>query len=105
MRDLTVLRFLQIVLEDNPKLQSIIGRDISYLRSQLEDSSINPELSSKEFYAVACQYPRFVQVTETSVTIHHGRELQRVLERKLVYSQDVEMKKQVVAIWKKRKEY
>lgn len=104
MKDLTALRFLQIILEDNPGLQSIIGSEISYLRSQLEDSSIQPELSSREFYAVAKQYPRFIQVSETSITICNGRELKKVLERKLVFSQDVEMNKKVVAIWKKRKE-
>ena len=104
MKDLTVLRFLQIILEDNPKLRSIIGSEISYLRSQLEDSAIQPELSSREFCAVARQYPRYVQVSETSITIRNGRELKKVLERKLVFSQDVEMNKKVVAIWKRRKE-
>lgn len=105
MKDLTVLRFLQIILEDNPELQSIIGSEISYLRSQLEDSAIQPELSSREFVAVARQYPKYVQVSETSVTIHNGRELKKVLERKLVFSQDAEMNQKVVAIWKKRKEF
>lgn len=105
MKDLTALKFLQIILEDNPELKSIIGSEISYLRSQLEDTSIQPELSSREFYAVARQYPNLVQVTETSVTISNGRELKKVLERKLVFSQDVEMNKKVVAIWRKRKEY
>ena len=104
MKDLTALRFLQIILEDNPELRSIIGSEISYLRSQLEDSAIQPELSSREFYAVAKQYPHFVQVSETSITISNGRELKKVLERKLVFSQDVEMNKQVMAIWKRRKE-
>lgn len=105
MKDLTVLRFLQIILEDNPELHSIIGSEISYLRSQLEDSAIQPELSSREFVAVARQYPKYVHVSETSVTIHNGRELKKVLERKLVFSQDAEMNQKVVAIWKKRKEY
>lgn len=103
MKDLTVLRFLQIILEDNPELQSIIGSEISYIKSQLEDSSIQPDLSSREFYAVARQYPHYVHVSETSVTIHNGRELKKVLERKLIYSQDTEMNRKVVAIWKQRK--
>lgn len=104
MKDLTALRFLQIILEDNSELQSIIGSEISYLRSQLEDTSIRPELSSREFSAVARQYPRFVQVSETSITIRNGRELKKVLEKKLVFSQDVELNKRVVAIWKRIKE-
>lgn len=103
MKDLTVLRFLQIILEDNPELQSIIGSEISYIKSQLEDSAIQPELSSREFYAVARQYPSFVHVTETKIVISNGRELKKRLEQKLVFSQDAEMNKQVVAIWKKRK--
>lgn len=103
MKDLTVLRFLQIILEDNPEIKSIIGSEISYLRSQLEDSAIQPELSSREFVSVARQYPGYVQVTETSVTIHNGREFKKILERKLVFSQDKEVNNKVVTIWKKRK--
>ncbi len=103
MKDLTVLRFLQIILEDDPELQCIIGSEISYIKSQLEDSSIQTELSSIEFYAAARQYPRFIQITETSITICNGMELKKMLERKLIYSQDVELDKNVVAIWKKRK--
>ena len=37
MKNLTVLRFLQIILEDNPELQTIKGSEISYIKTQLEE--------------------------------------------------------------------
>ncbi len=104
MKDLTATRFLQIILEDNPELDSIIGSDISYIKAQLEDYAIHPELSSSEFHAVARQYPHYVQVTETSVIIHNGIELKNVLRRKLIFSQDKELDNNIIEIWKKLKE-
>lgn len=103
MKDLTVLRFLQIVLDDNPELRTIMGRDISFIKKQLEDASIRPELSTMEFYQAARIYPRHVQVSETSITIQDGSRFVSILKRKLVYSQDDEMDKKVKELWGKRK--
>lgn len=105
MRDLTVLRFLQIILDDNPELSTIMGRDISYIRRQLAGSPIRPELSTTEFNAVARIYPHHVHVTETSITIQDGSRLVKILKRKLVYSQDNDMDSKVKEIWRKRSEF
>ena len=104
MKDLTALRFLQIILEDNPELQTIMGREISYIRKQLEEESIRPELSTIEFSQAARIYPRHVHVSETSITIQDGSKLVGILKRKLVYSQDLEMDRKVKELWIKRKE-
>lgn len=102
MKDLTALRFLQIILEDNPKLQTIMGRDISFIRKQLEEASIRPELSTTEFYQAARIYPRHVQVSETSITIQDGSRFVNILKRKLVYSQDNDIDKKVKELWQRR---
>lgn len=103
MKDLTVLRFLQIVLDDNPELRTIMGRDISFIKKQLEEVSIRPELSTTEFYQAARIYPRHVQVSETSITIQDGSKFVSILKRKLVYSQDNDMDQKVKEAWKRRK--
>lgn len=104
MKELTAIRFLQIILEDNPELHFIIGNEISYLKAQLENYAIQPELSLSEFHAVARQYPNYVQVTETSVIIHDGGELKNVLKHKLIFSQDKELDDNIIEIWKRLKE-
>lgn len=104
MKDLTAIRFLQIILEDDPELHFIIGSEISYIKAQLENYAIQPELSSSDFHAVARQYPRFVEVTETSVIIRNGGELKDVLKKKLIFSQDKEMDINIIEIWKQLKE-
>lgn len=103
MKDLSVLRFLQIILDDNPELQTIWGRDISFMKKHLVDASIHPELSTAEFYQAARIYPHHVQVSETSITIQDGSRLVKILKRKLVYSQDIDLDKEVKELWKRRR--
>ena len=105
MRDLTVLRFLQIVLKDNPELQTIKGRQISYIRKELANTCIRPVLTTSEFHVVARIYPNHVRVSETAITIHDGGSLIKTLDNKLIYSKDADMDAKVKAIWKSRKEF
>ena len=107
MNDLSAQQFLQIVLEADPGTRTIVGGEISYLRTRLKNNSIpiRPHLSSIEFYAVAKQYPHNIQVTETRIEINNGAELYQKLNNQLMYSQDKKVNKAVLKIWKGRKGY
>lgn len=105
MKDLTALRFLQIVLEDDSELHTIRGRDISYVKKQLINTSIRPDFSTREFNVIARVYPQHIIVSDTGITINGRKELVGILKQKLVYSQDRDMDIQVKKIWKKRNEF
>lgn len=105
MKELTAQRLIKVLLEQNSNLKTIQSCDIARIRHGLMDMSIRVSLTSLDFREMSCAYPTFINITETSIIIRNGRHFKQILEQKFVYSQDKELDRIVVKIWKKRNEY
>lgn len=103
MKDITAPKFLRIVLEEEPHLRSLGGRDIIYMKSNLSRRMIQNDLSLGDFVSLERQYPEYLRIEDTSIFIKDSRSLKSVLDKKLLFCDDGDVNNEVKVIWKSRK--
>lgn len=101
MKELTAQRLIQILLKQNSRLRVISSCDIIRIKYGLVEQAIQTSLTSADFRELSHSYPAFISVSETSVSIRKGQQFRQILERRLAYSQDKEVDRIVIEIWKR----
>lgn len=102
MKEISSHQLVSIVItKDKEKGGSITlpAQKVRKLAVKLHGRAIQSSLGELSFKKMAFQYPKYVMVTETVVTIHHTKELKVQLDKQLRFVKDENLENEVWKLW------